>query len=72
MQPVFCSGKQFSVGTVKIFSESGQQDRQQKQQRMKWSAAIRSASYLQNSYVNRTSKQVLILLVEAASMGNSM
>lgn len=72
MQPVFCSGKQFSIDTVKISSKSGQQERQEKQERMKWSAAIRSASYLQNSYVNRTSKQVLIFLVEGASVGNSM
>lgn len=72
MQPVFCSGKQSSNDTVKIFSKSGQQERQQKQEHIKWSAAIRNASYLQNSYVNRTSKQVLIFLVEGASVGNSM
>lgn len=39
---------------------------------MKWSTATRNASYLQNSYVNRTSKQVLIFLVEGASIGNSV
>lgn len=34
--------------------------------------AISAVGYLQNSYVNRTSKQVLIFQVEAASRGNSV